>query len=164
MNQAFILLGTNLGDKRAHLQNAIEQMSLSNISIIQLSSIYKTAAWGNTNQDNFYNQVIEVNTELLATDLLQILLQIETQMGRVRNQKWEARIIDLDILYYNHEIIDTENLKVPHPYLHVRRFTLAPLVQIAPQFLHPIFNKTNTVLLENCSDNSEVKLVITNLN
>jgi 2-amino-4-hydroxy-6-hydroxymethyldihydropteridine diphosphokinase len=161
MNQAYILLGTNLGDKKANLQQAILSISANLISIVSYSGIYETAAWGNTNQDNFYNQVIEVNTELSATDLLQILLQIETQMGRVRNQKWEARIIDLDILYFNHEIIDTENLKVPHPYLHVRRFTLAPLVQITPEFLHPVFNKTNTALLENCSDNSEVKLVVT---
>ena len=159
MNQAFILLGTNLGDKRANLQQAILSISTNLISIVSYSDIYETAACGNTNQDNFYNQVIEVNTELSANDLLQTLLQIETQMGRVRNQKWEARIIDLDILYFNNEIIDTENLKVPHPYLHVRRFTLAPLVQIAPEFLHPVFNKTNTALLENCSDNSEVKLV-----
>jgi 2-amino-4-hydroxy-6-hydroxymethyldihydropteridine diphosphokinase len=159
MNQAFILLGTNLGDKRANLQQAILSISANLISIVSYSDTYETAAWGNTNQDNFYNQVIELNTELSATDLLQKLLQIETQMGRIRNQKWEARIIDLDILYFNNEIIDTENLKVPHPYLHVRRFTLAPLVQIAPEFLHPVFNKTNTALLENCSDNSEVKLV-----
>lgn len=159
MNQAFILLGTNLGDKRANLQQAILSISANLISIVSNSDIYETAAWGNTNQDNFYNQVIEVKTELSANDLLQKLLQIETQMGRVRNQKWEARIMDLDILYFNHEIIDTENLKVPHPYLHVRRFTLAPLVQIAPEFLHPVFNKSNTELLENCSDNSEVKLV-----
>ena len=159
MNQAFILLGTNLGDKRANLQQAISSISANSISIVSYSDIYETAAWGNTNQDNFYNQVIEVKTELSANDLLQTLLQIETQMGRVRNQKWEARIIDLDILYFNHEIIDTENLKVPHPNLDVRRFTLAPLVQIAPEFLHPVFNKSNTALLENCSDNSEVKLV-----
>ncbi len=159
MNQAFILLGTNLGDKRANLQQAILSISANSISIVSYSDIYETAAWGNTNQDNFYNQVIEVNTELSANDLLKKLLQIETQMGRVRNQKWEARIIDLDILYFNHEIIDNENLKVPHPYLHVRRFTLAPLVQIASEFLHPVFNKSNTALLENCSDNSEVKLV-----
>ncbi len=161
MNRAYILLGTNLGDKMDNLQESISLIEKSLIVIISKSSVYETAAWGNTNQDNFYNQVIEVNTELSATDLLKTLLQIETQMGRVRNQKWEARIIDLDILYFNHEIIDTENLKVPHPYLHVRRFTLAPLVQIAPEFLHPVFNKTNTVLLENCSDNSEVKLVVT---
>jgi 2-amino-4-hydroxy-6-hydroxymethyldihydropteridine diphosphokinase len=160
MNQAYILLGTNLGDKKANLQQAILSISANLISIVSYSGIYETAAWGNTNQDNFYNQVIEVNTELSATDLLKTLLQIETQMGRVRSQKWEARIIDLDILYFNHEIIDTENLKVPHPYLHVRRFTLAPLVQIAAEFLHPVFNKTNTALLENCSDNSEVKLVV----
>lgn len=160
MNRAFILLGTNLGDKMANLQKAIVLIKSELCIIISYSDIYKTAAWGNTNQDNFYNQVIEVNTELSANDLLQKLLQIETQMGRVRNEKWEARIIDLDILYFNHEIIDTENLKIPHPYLHVRRFTLAPLVQIAPAFLHPVFNKTNAELLQNCSDNSEVKLVV----
>lgn len=160
MNQAFILLGTNLGHKMANLQEAISLIEKKNIAIYCKSSAYETAAWGNTNQDNFYNQVIEVNTELCANDLLQTLLKIETQMGRIRNQKWEARIIDLDILYFNHEIIDTENLKVPHPYLHVRRFTLAPLVQIAPEFLHPVFNKTNTELLQNCSDESEVKLVL----
>jgi 2-amino-4-hydroxy-6-hydroxymethyldihydropteridine diphosphokinase len=160
MNRTYILLGTNLGDKMANLLKAVELIK-NHCLLTKQSSIFETAAWGNTNQDNFYNQVIEVNTELSATDLLQILLQIETQMGRVRNQKWEARIIDLDILYFNHEIIDTENLKVPHPYLHVRRFTLAPLVQIAPEFLHPVFNKTNTALLENCSDNSDVKLVVT---
>jgi 2-amino-4-hydroxy-6-hydroxymethyldihydropteridine diphosphokinase len=160
MNRAFILLGTNLGDKMANLKKAIVLIKSELCTIVLYSGIYKTAAWGNTNQDNFYNQVIEVNTELSANDLLQKLLQIETQMGRVRNEKWEARIIDLDILYFNHEIIDTENLKIPHPYLHVRRFTLAPLVQIAPAFLHPVFNKTNAELLQNCSDNSEVKLVV----
>lgn len=160
MNQAFILLGTNLGDKMANLQEAISLIKKNNIVICCKSMIYETDAWGNTNQDNFYNQVIEVNTELCANDLLQTLLQIETQMGRIRNQKWEARIIDLDILYFNHEIIDTENLKVPHPYLHVRRFTLTPLAQIAPDFLHPDFNKTNTELLQNCSDKSEVELVL----
>ena len=104
MNRAYILLGTNMGNKMAHLQMAIEQMHMQNISLHQQSSIYKTAAWGNTNQDDFYNQVIAVETELSAEILLQTLLEIETKMGRTRNQKWEARIIDLDILYFNNEI------------------------------------------------------------
>ena len=156
MNRAYILLGTNMGNKMAHMQMAIEQMNMQNISLLQQSSIYKTAAWGNTDQDDFYNQVIEVSTELSAEILLQTLLDIETKMGRTRNQKWEARIIDLDILYFNNEIIDTENLKVPHPYLHVRNFTLIPLTEIAANYIHPIFNKTNAELLANCSDGSEV--------
>ena len=156
MNRAYILLGTNMGNKLAHLQMAIELMYLQNISLVQQSSIYKTAAWGNTNQDDFYNQVLAVETEISAENLLQTLLGIETKMGRTRNQKWEARIIDLDILYFNNEIIDTENLKVPHPYLHVRKFTLIPLTEIAANYIHPIFNKTNAVLLTNCSDGSEV--------
>lgn len=156
MNKAYILLGTNMGNKMAHLQMAIEQMNLQNILLVQQSNIYKTAAWGNTEQDDFYNQVIEVATELSAEILLQTLLEIETKMGRTRNQKWEARIIDLDILYFNNEIIDTEKLKVPHPYLHVRRFTLIPLNEIAANYIHPIFNKINSELLANCSDGSEV--------
>ncbi len=156
MNKAFIILGSNMGNKLAHLQMAIELMNLQNISLVQQSSIYKTAAWGNTEQDDFYNQVIEVATELSAEILLQTLLEIETKMGRTRNQKWEARIIDLDILYFNNEIIDTEKLKVPHPYLHVRKFTLIPLSEIAAYYIHPIFNKTNSELLISCSDGSEV--------
>jgi len=156
MNKAFIILGSNMGNKMAHLQMAIELMNLQNISLIQQSSIYKTDAWGNTDQDDFYNQVIEVATELSAKILLQTLLDIETKMGRTRNQKWEARIIDLDILYFNNEVIDTEKLKVPHPYLHVRKFTLIPLSEIAAYYIHPIFNKTNAELLTNCSDRSEV--------
>ena len=158
MNKAFIILGSNMGNKMAHLQQAIELMNLQNISLIQQSSIYKTAAWGNTEQDDFYNQVIEVATELSAEILLQTLLEIETKMGRTRNQKWEARIIDLDILYFNNEIIDTINLKIPHPYLHVRRFTLIPLTEIASNFIHPIFKKTNSELLASCSDESLVIL------
>lgn len=159
MNKAVIILGSNMGNKLAHLQQAIEHIKVNNSLLVKQSSIYKTAAWGNTEQDDFYNQVIEINTELSAENLLKTLLQIETQMGRTRNQKWEARIIDLDILYYNSEIIDTENLKVPHPYLHVRRFTLIPLVQIDPEFIHPVFQQTNAALLANCSDASEVELV-----
>jgi 2-amino-4-hydroxy-6-hydroxymethyldihydropteridine diphosphokinase len=146
-----------MGNKMAHLQMAIDLMNLQNISLVQQSSIYKTAAWGNTEQDDFYNQVIEVTTELSAETLLQTLLEIETKMGRTRNQKWEARIIDLDILYFNNEVIDTEKLKVPHPYLHVRRFTLIPLQEILPQFVHPVFNKTIDTLLDNCSDIGKVE-------
>jgi len=156
MNRAYILLGTNMGNKSAHLQMSIELMNLQNIFFVQQSSIYKTAAWGNTEQDDFYNQVIEVSTESSAEILLQTLLEIETKMGRTRNQKWEARIIDLDILYFNNDVIDSDKLKVPHPYLHVRRFTLVPLTEIAANFIHPIFNKTNAELLANCSDGSEV--------
>ncbi|MFZ4798361.1 MAG: 2-amino-4-hydroxy-6-hydroxymethyldihydropteridine diphosphokinase [Bacteroidia bacterium] len=156
MNKAFIILGSNMGNKLAHLQLAIEQMDLRNISLIQQSSIYKTAAWGNTEQDDFYNQVIEVATELSAEFLLQTLLEIETKMGRTRNQKWEARIIDLDILYFNYDVIDTEKLKVPHPYLHVRRFTLIPLTEIAAHYIHPILKKTNFEMLVSCSDESLV--------
>ena len=156
MNKAFIILGSNLGNKMAYLKQAIELMNLQNISLIQQSSIYKTAAWGNTEQDDFYNQVIEVVTELSAEILLQTLLEIETKMGRTRNQKWEARIIDLDILYFNNEIIDTENLKVPHPYLHVRKFTLIPLTEIAANYIHPILKETNAKLLANCIDESFV--------
>lgn len=159
MNQAFILLGSNIGERKAHLQEAIHQIIAHNCLLVNQSSLYNTAAWGNTQQEDFLNQVIEINTPHTATALLNILLNIETKMGRIRVQKWEPRIIDLDILFFNNAIIDTVDLKIPHPYLHVRKFTLLPLHEIAPHFVHPVFNNNIDELLKDCTDSSEVILV-----
>ncbi|MES2725947.1 MAG: 2-amino-4-hydroxy-6-hydroxymethyldihydropteridine diphosphokinase [Bacteroidota bacterium] len=160
MNQAFVLLGSNMGNKKDHLDTAIHHIIGNNCLLVNQSSVYKTAAWGNTEQDDFFNQVIEINTSLSAELLLKTLLEIETKMGRTRIQKWEPRIIDLDILFFNNAIIDTADLKVPHPYLHVRRFTLLPLHDIAPYFVHPVFNENVHELLANCKDNSTVEVIV----
>lgn len=121
-----------------------------------MSSVYQTAAWGNTQQADFLNQVIGIETQNSPDVLLQGLLKIEQDMGRNRNEKWEPRIIDLDILFFDSLILDIPELKIPHPYLHVRRFTLVPLHEIVPFLIHPVFNKSVSELLEACSDHSKV--------
>ncbi len=152
MNIAYILLGTNIGDKGTNLSIATTTMSAEVGRIRIRSSIYETAPWGITTQPSFLNQVIAVETLLTAEKLLEILLSIETKMGRVRALKWGERLIDLDILYFNNDIVVKENLKIPHPELHNRKFTLIPLVEIAPYFKHPIFNVSNQLLLNRCLD------------
>lgn len=151
MSAAYILLGSNIEDRRQYLEKAQERIKDLGI-IFQKSSVYETAAWGNENQPDFLNQVICLETSLRPVDLLRSLLKIEKEMGRKRLEKWGSRIIDLDILYFDAEVIEHEDLKIPHPYLHHRRFTLLPLCEIASDFLHPSLQKTNQELLDMCTD------------
>jgi len=152
MNYAYILLGTNIGDKIANLKTACAKISIDCGTIHDLSSIYETSPWGVTDQPSFLNMVIKVETKCSAEKLLKLLLFIEKEMGRLRLRKWGERLIDLDILYFNNEIIVKENLKIPHPELHNRKFTLIPLCDIAGDFKHPVFNITTEHLLERCID------------
>jgi 2-amino-4-hydroxy-6-hydroxymethyldihydropteridine diphosphokinase len=152
-----LLLGSNMGDSLACLKTAIHHIENRLSPIIMASSLYKTAAWGKVNQADFYNQVVAIKSSLTPEEILTITLDIEMQMGRERIEKWAERVIDIDILFYGNDIIDNPNLKVPHPYLHVRRFTLIPLQEILPQFVHPVFNKTIDRLLDNCSDIGKVE-------
>jgi 2-amino-4-hydroxy-6-hydroxymethyldihydropteridine diphosphokinase len=157
MKSAYILLGSNLGNSLQNLQNAIDLIQKEDISIIACSHTYKTKAWGNVNQDDFLNATIEIKTLLSPVGLLETLLKIELNMGRVRGeQQWLPRIIDLDILYYDNQIIDLHNLKIPHPYIAQRRFTLVPLNDIAANFIHPLLQISNNKLLQICSDKGEV--------
>lgn len=125
--------------------------------IISESSIYETAAWGITDQDAFLNQVIEIETRHSPQKLIEILLKIESEIGRKREIKWGPRLIDLDILYFSKKIIQEENLSIPHPFLHERGFVLIPLAEISPSFIHPILKKTNLELLDTCKDIGEVR-------
>jgi 2-amino-4-hydroxy-6-hydroxymethyldihydropteridine diphosphokinase len=152
-----LLLGSNMGDSLACLKTAKHHIENRLSPIIMASSLYKTAAWGKVNQADFYNQVVAIKSSLTPEEILTITLDIEMQMGRERIEKWAERVIDIDILFYGNDIIDNPNLKVPHPYLHVRRFTLIPLQEILPQFVHPVFNKTIDTLLDNCSDIGKVE-------
>lgn len=151
----YLLLGSNLGDKLANLINASKQIA-EIASIEKSSSVYETAAWGKTDQPSFYNVILRICTNLEPEYLLSKLLSIEENLGRVREEKWGARIIDLDILYYQDRIINTEFLQVPHPGIKDRKFTLIPLVEIASELIHPTFKKTNLELLEELNDNSSV--------
>ena len=153
----YLLTGSNIGNSQAYLQIAIEKITVALGSITKQSSIYITEPWGNTNQQDFLNQVLEVETALTAHEVLTIILAIETEMGRNRLHKWEPRMIDIDLLFYADEIIESDELVVPHPLLHLRRFTLLPFVEIAPNWMHPKFNKTIVELLIDCTDTSLVE-------
>ena len=158
MQGIYLLLGTNLGDRESHLADAAKRLNDRGIQVLRSSSIYETAAWGIEDQPGFLNQVLEVVTVLDPAELLKAILEIEQDMGRIRVRKWGERLIDIDILYYHDQVIDTEPLKVPHPGIPNRRFTLVPLVELDAKGLHPILRKSQELLLEECTDPLEVKV------
>ena len=157
MNTAYLLIGGNLGNRYAYLQEAVRLIQQSCGNIVHSSSIYETAAWGKTDQPCFYNQALALQTGLSPEALMQKLLAIETGMGRKRTEKLGPRIIDLDILLIDDLVISTELLQLPHPALPMRRFALLPLSEIAPSLLHPVLHKTITQLLADCRDESDVQ-------
>ncbi len=152
VNEAFLITGGNLGLRTEHLHLAATAIADICGPIQRASGIYETKAWGYTHQPDFYNQVLLIKTELDAFELLKNILDIEIKMGRERLIKMGPRIIDIDILFFNNEIINTEKLQVPHPRIVDRRFVLEPLYEIAPEFVHPIYNQTISTLLDVCSD------------
>ena len=158
MSGCFLLLGTNLGDKSQNLLTAKEQIVSKIGALNSESSIYHTSAWGKEDQGDFLNQVLSVKTALSPQEVLSCCLSIEKEMGRIRFEKWGERLIDIDILYFDDLITKEENLIVPHQELQNRKFTLIPLVELAPDFVHPILVKTNRQLLELCKDDLEVKV------
>ncbi|MGK6349702.1 2-amino-4-hydroxy-6-hydroxymethyldihydropteridine diphosphokinase [Parapedobacter sp. DT-150] len=159
---AYLLLGTNMGNREERLQEALRYLEQEAGYITQTSSIYETAAWGNENQPHYLNQVVLVTTALQPFQLLEIINAIEGKMGRVRVTKWESRPIDIDILFYGDQVIDTAELQVPHPQLPNRRFALMPLQEIAPLLVHPVLRKTIADVLRQTPDRLPVHLYKTN--
>ncbi len=159
LNRVFLLLGSNIEPRIKYLEDA-KKLIGENIGAIKMSSrYYESKALGFTSETNFVNQVLELEIDLSATETLLRSLEVETKLGRIRVGKgYSSRTIDIDILYYNYLQLDIDKLIIPHPRLHKRRFTLMPLVEIAPDFIHPVFNKTNSELLHLCEDNSVVKV------
>ena len=155
-NTVYLLLGSNLGDSANHLRGALRCVEEDIGEVVQASRVYKSKAWGKTDQPDFLNQVVMVDTKLSPYDVLARCLKIENDLGRVRFERWGARAIDIDILYFNQDVVHTKLLKIPHPELHNRRFTLVPLNEIAGDFIHPVLNKSQAELLQSCPDDGEV--------
>ena len=151
----YLSLGSNLGDRADNLRRAIEQIATSVGTVTMQSPIYETQSWGYSDED-YLNQTIKVETALTPLQLLQSVNTIESQMGRIRSGNgYEARPIDIDILFYDNEILDTPQLVIPHPKIALRRFVLQPTADIAPDFVHPILQKTIRQLLEECEDTGQ---------
>lgn len=159
MNTAYLLTGGNMGNREENLALAKHLLNEQCGRITAASSLYETAAWGNTDQPSFLNQALQLETTLTARQLIRRILKLEKQMGRVREEKYGPRIIDIDILLFNDEKHNYPLLKVPHPELPNRRFALLPLAEIAPDIVHPVLKKTIGELLELCGDFLPVKKI-----
>ena len=159
----YLSLGSNIPDRAANLSRAVERIAESVGTVTKQSPIYETQSWGYSDED-YLNQSIEVETALAPLQLLAATAAIETALGRVRSGNgYEARTIDIDILFYDNEIIDSPHLTVPHPKIALRRFVLQPTADIAPDYLHPTLHKTISQLLDECPDTGKVrKFVIHN--
>ena len=152
-----LLLGGNEGDTRGYLRNAITLLEQQLGMMTHQSYFYKTAAWG-FEADDFINIGIVIETDKSAMDCLQATQDVENELGRIKEENtkgYQDRNIDVDIIFYDDEIIDTEILIVPHPRMHERNFVLQPLLEIIPEFCHPIFKKNIELLAKECQDNSE---------
>ena len=167
MKDIYILLGSNRGEREATLRQAAEMIATLAGSVRRVSQLYETEPWGFRDPVLFLNQVIEIESEYSPEELLERLLAIEARLGRIRpfdgcgcgigdGPAYLARTIDLDILFYGNRLAFSDRLMVPHPRLHERKFTLIPLHELAPEFIHPILKKSVAELLRDCNDPSQV--------
>ena len=159
IHRIYLHLGSNLGDRLGHLLKAkfLIQRKIGHIQT--LSQVYETEAWGKTDQAQFYNQAILVCTKMTAHQVLDTIHEIEKQLGRKRSEYWGPRTIDIDILFFENEIINTKKLTLPHPRLHERNFVLVPLLEIASDFVHPSLNKSIKELHEHSPDKLQVTMI-----
>lgn len=155
----YLGIGSNLGKRRENLRQAQLFLEQKAGNIVKVSSVYETEAWGIEAQPAFLNQVLALRTTLPPEELLEVILQIERDMGRMRTIKWGERLIDIDILFYNDQILQTEKLRIPHPFVQDRNFVLAPLAEIAADFVHPILDLSIIEILNNSKDILSVKIL-----
>jgi len=162
MTKLYILLGGNLGDKQLIFSETRERLAGQLGAISRQSAIYETEPWGFESADMFWNQALEIETELAPEEILVRSHNIEHELGRIRQKnQYGSRVIDIDILFYGGRVINQERLTIPHPRIQDRKFVLVPLGEIAPELVHPVFQKTIEQLIEECSDQLAVKKLIT---
>jgi 2-amino-4-hydroxy-6-hydroxymethyldihydropteridine diphosphokinase len=159
-NRVYLGLGSNIGDRIKNLESAIKRLEKNPlVAIGNASSFYETEPVGYKGQGWFVNQAVEIETAIAPLGLLRALQGIEKEMGRERRERWGPRIIDIDILFYGNLILAITELTIPHPHIHERRFVLVPLAEIAPSFMHPVFNKSIERLLIDTPDTNQVKKI-----
>jgi len=157
MNTAILLIGGNLGNRTQHLQQAVQLIDQQAGKVIKASALYETAPWGNVQQPDYLNQALQISTSLEPLPLLHTLLKIERDIGRIRQEKWGARVIDIDIIFYNDQVISLPELKLPHPRMQLRQFVLVPLNEILPDWEHPVLHQPVHALLASCKDENPVR-------
>ena len=157
MHEVLLLLGSNLGDRKSFMRQAIDLIESRIAPIKKASAVYETQSWGKADAPDYLNQVVLLETSMAPRKILEHILVIEIVLGRKREEKWGSRTIDIDILFYGQEIINEEGLHIPHPELHKRRFTLEPLNEIAPGLMHPVLNKKISQLKTELFDDLIVK-------
>ena len=160
MHQVFLGTGGNIGNKHDNFDKVYTFIKNELGTIVKSSAVYETPPWGFEATEKFWNTVLIIETELSATELLSKINNIENRFGRTRDGlNYKSREMDVDILYFNYEIINTENLTIPHPLLHKRLFVLVPLAEIAPKFVHPVLKLTSFEMLNNCEDKSVIRKI-----
>jgi 2-amino-4-hydroxy-6-hydroxymethyldihydropteridine diphosphokinase len=161
MARVFLILGGNLGDRFKYLEEARTLIEKSIGLLCSCSSYYETEPWGFTHENPFLNQALEVSTNLNPLEILNCIQSVETSLGRIRGmERYRARTIDIDILFYDDLVINTPELTIPHAEISKRRFVLEPMAEIASNFVHPVINKTIRMLLSECQDTGKVKKIM----
>ena len=159
MERIYLATGSNIGDKSAHLAKALELIEVYVGGLVQVSGVYRTAAWGIEDQPEFLNQAMAVDSHLEPETLLLAVMEIERQMGRERRIRWGERLIDIDILFYGNLVSQSQRLTIPHPFIQDRNFVLQPLLEIAPDFFHPVLQKSIRELAAACPDPLKVERI-----
>lgn len=158
--KAYLLLGSNLGERALYLTSALKLIEAKVGDIKLKSAVYETAAWGKTDQPSFLNLAVEVDTNLTSIQLLNAVLEIEQSLGRIRAEKWGARLIDIDIILYGNEIVSmADELQIPHPEMQNRKFVMEPLAEIAPNLIHPVLRKSVSKILIDLNDSLTVQKI-----
>ena len=159
MRSCHLHLGSNQGDRKVNLGRALQMIDVSIGRIISSSALYETAAWGVTDQDDFINMAIEVECYLKPRDILKEINVIELELGRIRDERWGPRLIDIDIILIGDIVVNDSRLTIPHRLMHERNFVLYPMVEIAADAVHPILNMTMRALLDSCTDDTSVNRI-----